>query len=164
MREADPVVAAICPNAAVELDVGSEPRIGDDLVMRSTLVIRDEPTKATYYPKWAFSGNDEARLRDLLGMLDAYRTQVPVERYLYRGGSKLPGSNSERVIEPAGACSAAMLLFDQDVADRWVYGSPTVIQAEAAWTAEGARHLAALLPDELSDLRAAIEKELGSAA
>jgi hypothetical protein len=39
-----------------------------------------------------------------------------------------------------------------------------VIQAESAWTADAARQLAKLLPDELSDLRDGIEQRFGSAS
>ena len=54
-----------------------------------------------------------------------------------------------------------MLLFAGEVHDRVHYATPAVIQAESAWTAVGAQHLADMLPDELGDLRASIYERFG---
>jgi hypothetical protein len=54
-----------------------------------------------------------------------------------------------------------MLLFTDEEYERRHYATPPV-QAEAAWTVDGARALAALLPDELEELRAGITQPFGT--
>jgi hypothetical protein len=60
---------------------------------------------------------------------------------------------------------AATLLFSIDPAweaHRWSL-PPESRRAEAAWTADGARALAEMLPDALADLRIAIRQRFGAA-
>jgi hypothetical protein len=56
-----------------------------------------------------------------------------------------------------------MLLFTEEEYGKRFSTDP-VIQAERAWTVEGARHLAELLPDELGDLRDGIQRRFGPVA
>ena len=121
--------------------------------MRSQLVLRSPNKGSGWEDNWAFSGRDESVLQDHLGQLDAYVTSAPVEPW--------DSKQHQRVIEADDRWLAAMLLFTDDVYSKR-FSSLTVIQAQTAWTAEGARHLAELLPDELSDLRDGIERRFGS--
>ena len=113
--------------------------------MRSQLVLRSPNHGTGWEDSWAFSGRDESLLRQCLGRLDAHLTPAPLERW-----------NQQRVIEADDRWLAAMLLFADEVYAQRHYAS--TIEAEAAWTVDGARRLAAMLPDELGDLRASIEE------
>lgn len=122
--------------------------------MRSHLILRSPNQGTGWSDDWVFSGRDESALRDCLEQLDAYLTPAPRERWDPR--------KHGRVIEADDRWLAAMLLFSDDVYDNRHRAAATVIQAESAWTATGAQHLADLLPDELSDLRVGIEQRFGS--
>ena len=54
-----------------------------------------------------------------------------------------------------------MLLFVDETYDKRFDWVESVIQAEAAWTVDGARQLAEMLRDDLGDLRASIEQRFG---
>jgi hypothetical protein len=89
-----------------------------------------------------------------LGRIAAHLTPAPVERW--------DSEQHRRVIEADDRWLASMLLFADEVYDKQFDPVEPVIQAEAAWTVEGARQLAELLPDELGELRASIEQRFGS--
>jgi hypothetical protein len=121
--------------------------------MRSHLVLRSPNQGTGCSDSWAFSGRDESALRDYLGHLDAYLTPTPHELW----DAKKHG----RVIEADDRWLAAMLLFSGDVYDTMHRATPAVVQAESAWTAAGARHLADILPAELGDLQVGISERFG---
>jgi hypothetical protein len=54
-----------------------------------------------------------------------------------------------------------MLLFTDEGYERRSFPTPP-IQAEAAWTVHGVLKLAALLPEELKELRVGIEQRFGT--
>jgi hypothetical protein len=120
--------------------------------MGSQLVLRSPSDGTGWEDSWAFSGRDESALRDRLGQLDEYLTQAPSERWA--------PDRASPVIEADDRWLAAMLLFADDVYSER-FGVSAVIRAEAAWTAEGARRLAELLPEALGDLRAGIQQRFG---
>ena len=121
--------------------------------MRSQLVLRSPNKGSGWEDNWAFSGRDESVLRNHLDQLGPYVTSAPLEAW--------DSKQHRRVIETEDRWSAAMLLFTDDIYSRRFSMEP-VIQAETAWTAAGARHLAGLLPAELSDLRDGINRRFGS--
>jgi hypothetical protein len=88
-----------------------------------------------------------------LSQLGAHLTSAPVERW--------DPQQHGRVIEADDRWLAAMLLFTDEEYKNRSYATPP-IQAEAAWTAEGARQLAGMLPQELEDLRISIERRFWS--
>jgi hypothetical protein len=88
-----------------------------------------------------------------LTLLVAHLTPAPVERW----DPKRHG----RVVEAEDRWLAAMLLFTDEEYKRRSYPTPPV-RAEAAWTVDGARKPATLLPDELDELRLAIEQRFGA--
>lgn len=121
--------------------------------MRSHLVLRSPNQGTGWSDSWAFSGRDESTLRDHLQRLDAYLTQAPIERW--------EPKKHTRIIDAEDRWLAARLLYPEDQYSRSGYPEPAIIQAEAAWTATGARHLAEVLPDELEDLRTGISERFG---
>jgi len=111
--------------------------------MRSRLTLRSPSNGTGWQDLWAFSGADERALRDCLDQLDAFAIAPPVERW--------DPARHRTVIDAKDRWAAAVLLHPgHDRRDL----SPD--PAEAAWTADGARHLAELLPESLNDLREAI--------
>jgi len=120
--------------------------------VRSQLVLRSPNNGVGWEDNWAFSGRHESVLRDHLAQLNEYLTPAPLEPW--------DSKQHQRVIEADDRWLAAMLLFTDDVYSKRFSIEP-VIQAETAWTVEGARHLAELVPDELSDLRDGIERRFG---
>jgi hypothetical protein len=131
----------------------ARPRKRHDWIVRSQLVLRSPQDGTGWSDSWAFSGRDESALRDCLTSLVAHLTPAPVERW--------DPQRHGRVVEAEDRWLAAMLLFADEEYKRRSYPTPPV-QAEAAWTVAGARELAALLPDELEELRLAIEQRFGA--
>jgi hypothetical protein len=119
--------------------------------MRSLLVLRAPSNGTGWQGQHAFNGADEHALRDCLDQLVAFTTPAPVERW----DSRKHG----RVIEAECRWTAAMLLYADEpyVLDRTV----EPVSAEAAWTADGARRLAELLPERLDSLRTDIRARFG---
>ena len=117
-------------------------------------MFRSPQRGAGWEDSWALSGRDESVLRGCLGRIEANLTPAPLERW--------DSKQLQRVIEADDRWLAAMLLFADEVYDKRFDPVESVIQAEAAWTVEGARQLAQMLPDELGDLRASIEQRFGS--
>lgn len=119
--------------------------------MQSTLVLRSPSDGTGWQEEWTFSGRDEQMLRDCLSALDPHAIPAPK----LRSDGRLHADS----VVGEDRWQAAMLLFPIDPASearRWsLQGSR---QAEAAWTADGVRRLAEMLPDALSDLRAAIRQ------
>jgi hypothetical protein len=115
--------------------------------IRSQLVLRSRRDGTGTEDWWTFSGRNESVLRDHLAQIDAHSTPPPVEQWDRKHGP---------TIEAKDRWQAAVLLFADGVYSQRLYGSD--IQAEAAWTAAGARQLAQILPEELWDLRQNIEQ------
>lgn len=115
--------------------------------MRSELEVRSPNQGTGWADSWTFSGRDESTLRDCLAHLDAYLTPAPIEHWNPK--------KHRRVIEAEDRWRAAMLLFTNEEYDR--QHAPE-IQAERAWTVDGALHLAELLPDDLADVRDGIQR------
>jgi len=122
--------------------------------VRSQLTLRSPNDGTGWEDSWDFTGGDESVLRDCLGRIHAYLTPAPTERW--------DPKQHRRVIEADDRWLAAMLLFADEMSPARLLGGATVIQAEAAWTVNGARQLAQLLPDELGDLRSGIEERFGA--
>ncbi|MCW3024410.1 MAG: hypothetical protein JWR30_3732 [Conexibacter sp.] len=95
---------------------------------------------------WAFSGVDGRALHACLDDLDDFTTDAPNERRTYKHG---------HVVEADDRWRAAMLLWPDEPSQRGRISSVPV-RADAAWTQDGARRLAEILPERLDDLRAAI--------
>jgi hypothetical protein len=123
--------------------------------MQSALELRSPSAGTGWSETWTFSGRDEQMLRDCLSALDPHATPGPEERWdSHRRAYSVVGDDRWQ---------AAMLLFAIDPA--WQahgWSLPASRQAEAAWTADGARRLADMLPEALADLRAAIRQRFGA--
>src|SRR3954453_581343 len=92
---------------------------------------------------WEFSGADGRALRACLDDLGDYVTDAPTERWTYKEGHLIDAEDRWR---------AAMLLWPDEPFQRGQITSDPV-QADAAWTRDGALRLAEILPERLNDLR-----------
>lgn len=122
--------------------------------MRSELVLRSPSNGTGWEESWTFSGADESLLRDYLAKLEPYLTPAPTEGW----------ERGEHVINTDDRWLAAMLLFPDEVRGINHRFAHPQFQAEAAWTSAGALELAALLGDELVDLRTNINQRFSGAA
>jgi hypothetical protein len=124
--------------------------------MQSALELRSPSDGTGWAETWTFSGRDEQILRDCLLALDPHATPAPEEPW--------DGQRHAYSVVGDERWQAAMLLFAIDPAwEAHGWSLPTARQAEAAWTADGARRLADMLPDALGDLRTAIRQRFGAA-
>jgi hypothetical protein len=122
--------------------------------MRCRLELRSPSNGTGWAESWNFSGADGRTLRGCLDALGDYVTDAPVERHTYKDG---------HVIEAQDRWRAAMLLWPDEPSQRQRITSDPV-QADVAWTREGAMRLAEVLPGRLDDLRAAILARFGGSA
>jgi len=114
--------------------------------VRSVLELRSPSNGTGWAEAWSFSGADDRLLRECLRSLDECATAPPREGRDPRRG--------RHVIDDEDRWRAAMLLWADERAERRARLAP--LQADEAWTIEGALQLAEILPERLSDLRAAI--------
>jgi len=112
-----------------------------------TLELRSPSNGTGTGETWAFSGRDERLLRDCLDQLDAFANEPPVRRDAWHKHCDVVGAD--------GRWLAAMELWPDEP---WRQGQPWLRpgRPDAAWTAEGARRLAEILPERLSDVATAI--------
>ena len=94
-----------------------------------------------------FAGDGERILRAGLAQLDEFATLPPSEEW--------DEETQRTVIVSEDRWTAAMLLYSASGEGGWTMY--VAIEADAAWTVEGARRLAELLPD-LDDVASAIRR------
>lgn len=120
--------------------------------MRCLLELRSPNNGTGTGETWEFSGVDGRALQECLGELDDFTTDAPVERHTLKEG---------HVVEAEDRWRAAMLLWPDETLQRGRISFDPV-RADGAWTPDGARRLAEILPERLDDLRSAIVARFGS--
>ena len=114
--------------------------------MRSVLELRSPSNGTGWAETWSFSGADDRLLRACLRSLHECATAPPREGW--------DSTGRRHVIADEDRWRAAMLLWADERSERRAQFQP--IQADEAWTTEGALQLAEILPERLSDVRTAI--------